>query len=81
MTREEHCGKHFTAELFSRGCADQIHMWFIERLYIIGIIGLIVAFIQVFNFLLYHKDLGSRLCYIYLVVRWQRIHRILILHY
>lgn len=49
VSREEHCGKHFTAELFSRGCADQIHMWFIERLYIIGIIGLIVAFIQLFG--------------------------------
>lgn len=44
----EHCGRTRNTELwFTRGCFDQIHMWFVQRLHIVGIVGLIVAFVQV----------------------------------
>ncbi|XP_066992071.2 tetraspanin-9 [Anabrus simplex] len=35
--------------LYGKGCAEQVQMWFVERLHIIGIIGLVVAFIQLFG--------------------------------
>lgn len=34
---------------FSKGCAEQVQMWFVQRLHIVGIIGLVVAFIQLFG--------------------------------
>lgn len=42
------CGQSHNPNLwYERGCSDQVHMWFVERLHIIGVIGLAVAFIQV----------------------------------
>lgn len=42
------CGKLKEPALwFTIGCFDQIHMLFVQRLHIVGIVGLIVAFIQV----------------------------------
>lgn len=48
----KHCGEAGNPDLwYAKGCSDQIHMWFVQRLHIIGIVGLIVAFIQVIIFL------------------------------
>lgn len=42
------CGKAGNADLwYSNGCSEQIVMWFIQRLHIVGVVGLAVAFIQV----------------------------------
>lgn len=44
----EDCGKSGNADIFySNGCYHQIHMWFVQRLHIVGVVGLVVAFIQV----------------------------------
>lgn len=44
----DHCGQTGNSELwFNRGCSDQVHMWFVDRLHVVGILGLVVAFIQV----------------------------------
>lgn len=32
---------------YPKGCSDQVHMWFVQRLHIVGVVGLIVAFVQV----------------------------------
>jgi tetraspanin-9 len=32
---------------YPTGCAEQVQMWFVERLHIVGVVGLVVAFIQV----------------------------------
>lgn len=46
----KHCGQSMQPDLwYSKGCSDQIHRWFLERLHIIGIVGLVVAFIQLFG--------------------------------
>jgi tetraspanin-9 len=37
---------------YATGCAEQVQMWFVERLHIVGIVGLVVAFIQVSNLFL-----------------------------
>lgn len=42
------CGKIGDADLwYSNGCSEQVLMWFIQRLHIVGVVGLAVAFIQV----------------------------------
>ncbi|XP_017775922.1 PREDICTED: tetraspanin-9 [Nicrophorus vespilloides] len=46
----DHCGQSGNQDLwYAKGCSDQIHMWFMQRLHIIGIVGLVVAFIQLFG--------------------------------
>lgn len=46
----DHCGQSGNSELwFGRGCSDQVHMWFVQRLHFIGIACLVVAFIQLFG--------------------------------
>lgn len=32
---------------YPNGCSEKVHMWFVERLHIIGAIGLVITFIQV----------------------------------
>jgi len=32
---------------YPSGCVEQVQMWFVERLHIVGVVGLVVAFIQV----------------------------------
>lgn len=45
---ELNCGKTGEADLwYSNGCSEQVLMWFIQRLHIVGVVGLAVAFIQV----------------------------------
>ncbi|XP_063922888.1 tetraspanin-9-like isoform X2 [Zophobas morio] len=47
---EEDCGQSGNADIFySTGCYHQIHMWFVQRLHIVGVVGLVVAFIQLFG--------------------------------
>jgi hypothetical protein len=42
------CGYEGNQDMwYTTGCAEQVQMWFVERLHIVGIVGLIVAFIQV----------------------------------
>lgn len=42
------CGKTGNPDLwFQGGCSSQVHMWFVQRLHIVGVVGLGVAFIQV----------------------------------
>lgn len=42
------CGRSKDPEMwYSTGCADQVHMWIVERLHIAGAVGLVIAFIQV----------------------------------
>lgn len=44
----QYCGRTGKPEQwYDRGCSELVHMWFYERLHIIGILGLVVAFIQV----------------------------------
>lgn len=44
----KHCGQTKNPDFwFSRGCSEQIHMWFVQRLHIVGVVGLVVAFVQV----------------------------------
>lgn len=35
---------------YSKGCSEQVQMFFVQRLHVVGVIGLIVAFIQVNDF-------------------------------
>lgn len=42
------CGKMGDADLwYQNGCSEQVLMWFIQRLHVVGVVGLAVAFIQV----------------------------------
>lgn len=42
------CGLEGNQDMWYRsGCVEQVQMWFVERLHIVGIVGLVVAFIQV----------------------------------
>nr|CAD7395982.1 unnamed protein product [Timema poppensis] len=42
------CGRSHNPDMwYTKGCAEQVQMWFVERLHIVGIVGLVVAFIQV----------------------------------
>lgn len=34
---------------YHTGCSGQIQMWFVERLHIVGVVGLVLAFIQLFG--------------------------------
>ncbi|BET03472.1 unnamed protein product [Nesidiocoris tenuis] len=34
---------------FSSGCSEQVLMWFVSQLHIVGIVGLVVSFIQLFG--------------------------------
>jgi hypothetical protein len=48
------CGHEGNQDMwYPSGCVDQVQMWFVERLHIVGIVGLVVAFIQVKGFLQY----------------------------
>lgn len=44
---EKGCGKKWEVEAYSQGCYSQIHNFFIRRLDIIGVVGIMIAFIQV----------------------------------
>lgn len=37
------------SQWFSRGCSEQVLMWFVSQLHIVGIVGLIVSFVQLFG--------------------------------
>lgn len=42
------CGRSGDADnWYQKGCAEQVQMWFVERLHLVGVIGLVVAFLQV----------------------------------
>ena len=42
------CGLEGNQDMwYPSGCVDQVQMWFVERLHIVGVVGLVVAFIQV----------------------------------
>ncbi|XP_063231945.1 tetraspanin-9 [Bacillus rossius redtenbacheri] len=44
------CGRSRDPDMwFAKGCAEQVQMWFVERLHIVGVVGLVVAFIQLFG--------------------------------
>lgn len=44
------CGKSGNPdEWYSKGCAEQVQMWFVQRLHVVGSVGLVVAFIQLFG--------------------------------
>lgn len=44
------CGYEGNQDMwYPTGCAEQVQMWFVERLHIVGIVGLVVAFIQLFG--------------------------------
>ncbi|XP_065333803.1 tetraspanin-9 isoform X1 [Cloeon dipterum] len=44
------CGKSEDPDMwYSKGCAEQVQMFFVQRLHVVGVIGLIVAFIQLFG--------------------------------
>lgn len=44
------CGRNGTADIwYDKGCAEQVQMWFVERLHLVGVIGLVVAFFQLFG--------------------------------
>nr|CAD7456776.1 unnamed protein product [Timema tahoe] len=44
------CGRSHNPDMwYTKGCAEQVQMWFVERLHIVGIVGLVVAFIQLFG--------------------------------
>lgn len=46
------CGYEGNQDMwYPTGCAEQVQMWFVERLHIVGIVGLVVAFIQVSSLL------------------------------
>uniref|UniRef100_A0A1B6JTH0 Tetraspanin n=1 Tax=Homalodisca liturata TaxID=320908 RepID=A0A1B6JTH0_9HEMI len=34
---------------YMKGCSEQVQMWFITRLHIVGIVGLVISFIQLFG--------------------------------
>ncbi|RZF45361.1 hypothetical protein LSTR_LSTR002804 [Laodelphax striatellus] len=45
-----YCGQANNPDFwYSKGCAEQVQMWFVERLHIVGIVGLVVCFIQLFG--------------------------------
>lgn len=44
---EENCGKRWPVGVFSKGCYSQIHNFFVKRLDIIGVVGIVIGFIQV----------------------------------
>lgn len=61
-----HCGKIKDSGLYMQGCFSQIYNWFLQRLDIIGVVGLMVAFLQVSmkttkitSYLNYDKETGS----------------------
>jgi len=42
------CGLEGNQDMwYPTGCVEQVQMWFVERLHIVGVVGLVVAFIQV----------------------------------
>ena len=42
------CGLEGNQDMwYPSGCVEQVQMWFVERLHIVGVVGLVVAFIQV----------------------------------
>lgn len=44
------CGHSGSADMwYPKGCSEQVQMWFLDRLHIVGIVGLVVAFIQLFG--------------------------------
>lgn len=44
------CGRADNPDMwYNKGCAEQVQMWFVERLHIVGIVGLVVSFIQLFG--------------------------------
>lgn len=47
--RTENCGKSDADNWYEGGCYEQIRRWFISRLSILGIIGVLVAFIQLYG--------------------------------
>ncbi|XP_044730192.1 tetraspanin-9 [Chrysoperla carnea] len=47
---EEGCGHDGLQDhWYKKGCSDQVQMWLVQRLHILGIVGLVVAFIQLFG--------------------------------
>ncbi|XP_022901657.1 tetraspanin-9 [Onthophagus taurus] len=46
-----YCGRKLNSadNWYDRGCYSEIHNWFIARLYVIGVVGLGIAFIQLFG--------------------------------
>ncbi|EEB14058.1 tetraspanin-9, putative [Pediculus humanus corporis] len=46
------CGMSGNPDMwYPNGCSEKVHMWFVERLHIIGAIGLVITFIQLFGLL------------------------------
>uniref|UniRef100_A0A1B6C1Q1 Tetraspanin n=1 Tax=Clastoptera arizonana TaxID=38151 RepID=A0A1B6C1Q1_9HEMI len=49
------CGKpmdedHYNPDMwYQKGCAEQVHIWLVKRLHVVGIVGLVVSFIQLFG--------------------------------
>lgn len=42
---------------YDKGCSEQVLMWFVSQLHVVGIVGLLVSFIQVTSFCLYQINL------------------------
>lgn len=50
MPASINCAKsHNPALWWSHGCLDAIQMWMVHRLHVVGVVGLVIAFIQVNN--------------------------------
>ncbi|KAJ8873552.1 hypothetical protein PR048_024370 [Dryococelus australis] len=75
------CGRSRDPDMwYPKGCAEQVQMWFVERMHIVGVVGLVVAFIQVLPTLLplrpsyrYHTTsffYGLRTPFIQELTRW-----------
>lgn len=43
------CGKIRDTGIYLHGCYSQIHSWFLQRLHVIGVVGLMIAFIQLYG--------------------------------
>ncbi|KAF5274273.1 hypothetical protein FQR65_LT04391 [Abscondita terminalis] len=50
QTEKKPCGHTENPEdWYPKGCYEQIKMWFVQRLHIVGVVGLLVAFVQLFG--------------------------------
>jgi hypothetical protein len=64
---------------YSKGCAEQVQMFFVQRLHVVGVIGLIVAFIQVIIYI-FQKYLNYFYNLIICVVVWADFINAVVLH-
>lgn len=72
------CGKTGNAnQFYMSGCYNQIHMWFVQRLHIVGVVGLLVAFIQVGGIVILNGQVPNL---VFVTVIWIDIINASVLH-